>query len=96
MKIFQDIHSSFGEELRPFYDCLLDTNGANLRCIFERYKKSFVKVRDFNFDELMTRISDLLSSFKHSVKARLARFLVLTDNFPLLPILGALIRHGFC
>lgn len=56
MKIFQDIHSSFGEELRPFYDCLLDTNGANLRCIFERYKKPFVKVRDFNFDELMTRI----------------------------------------
>ena len=55
-----------------------------------------VKVRDINFDELMTRISDLLSSFKHSVKARLARFLVLTDNFPLLPILGALIRHGFC
>ena len=55
-----------------------------------------VKVRDINFDELITRISDLLSSFKHSVKARLARFLVLTDNFPLLPILGALIRHGFC
>ena len=57
---------------------------------------SLVKVRDINFDKLMTRISDLLSPFKHSVKARLARFLVLTDNFPLLPILGVLIRQGFC
>lgn len=57
---------------------------------------SRVKVRDINFDKLMTRISDLLSYFKHSVKARLTRFLVLTENFPLLPILGALIRQGFC
>ena len=38
-----DIHSSFGEQLRPFYDGLLDINGENLRCIFERYKKPFAR-----------------------------------------------------
>lgn len=37
--------------------------------VFLKVTKSLspVKVRDINFDKLMTRISDLLSSFKHSV-----------------------------